>query len=44
VSELVHDPNRRQRYAFHPTGENLLVDVLVEPGGDVPAHVHPSQE
>lgn len=44
MTDLVHDPNRRQRYDFHPAGENLLVDIWVEPGGDVPAHVHPSQE
>jgi quercetin dioxygenase-like cupin family protein len=44
MTDLVHDPNRRQRYEFHPAGENLLVDIWVEPGGDVPAHVHPSQE
>ena len=44
MSELVHDPNRRQRYEFHPAGENLVVDISVEPGGDVPAHMHPAQE
>jgi quercetin dioxygenase-like cupin family protein len=44
MSELVHDPNRRQRYAFRPDGENLVVDVLAEPGSDIPAHAHPSQQ
>jgi quercetin dioxygenase-like cupin family protein len=44
MSQQVHDPNRRQRYEFHPEGENVIVDVWVEPGGDVPPHYHPSQE
>ena len=44
MPEPVHDPNRRQRYAFERDGENLIVDVRVAPGGDVPAHFHPAQE
>lgn len=44
MSEYVHDPNRRQRYAFRREGENLVVDVWVQPGGDVPTHVQPTQE
>jgi quercetin dioxygenase-like cupin family protein len=44
MSETIHDPNRRQRYAFRREGENLAVEVWVEPGGSVPTHLHPSQE
>jgi quercetin dioxygenase-like cupin family protein len=40
----VYDPNRRQHYEFHREGESLLVDIWVAPGGDAPAHFHPSQE
>ena len=42
--EEVWDPNRRQHYAFTREGENLVVDVRVQPGGDVPPHFHPAQE
>ena len=38
----VHDPSRRQRYAFRRAGEDLLVDVWVEPGGNQPLHFHPA--
>jgi mannose-6-phosphate isomerase-like protein (cupin superfamily) len=44
MSQLVHDPNRRQRYDFHPAGDDLIVEVSAEPGSDIPAHLHPSQE
>jgi quercetin dioxygenase-like cupin family protein len=44
MTDYVHDPNRRQRYAFSRDGENLLVEVWVQPGGDVPTHYHPSLE
>lgn len=40
----VHDPNRRQRYAFRRAREDLLVDVWAEPGGDQPLHFHPALE
>lgn len=40
----VHDPNRRQRYAFRRAREDLLVDVWVEPGGNQPLHFHPALE
>jgi quercetin dioxygenase-like cupin family protein len=46
-SEVVRDPARRQRYVFRRTGganEILEAEVWAEPGGDVPEHVHPSQE
>jgi quercetin dioxygenase-like cupin family protein len=44
MSEYVDDPVRRQRYAFHRDGENLIVDIWAQPGGDQPLHFHPSQE
>jgi quercetin dioxygenase-like cupin family protein len=44
MSEPIYDPNRRQRYAFRRDGENLFVEIWVEPGGSVPTHLHPSQE
>ena len=49
MDQLVHDPARRQRYAFRATapethGELLRVEVWASPGGDVPRHVHPRQE
>jgi hypothetical protein len=44
MSELVHDPVRRQRIGFSQVGDVLHADVWAAPGGDVPAHYHPSQE
>ena len=44
MTDYVHDPNRRQRYAFTRDGENLVVEIRAEPGGDVPSHLHPSLE
>lgn len=43
MTALVHDPVSRARYSFAPDGENLLVDCWIEPGGWLPAHVHPHQ-
>jgi quercetin dioxygenase-like cupin family protein len=40
----ITDPVHRVRYAFEPQGENLIVDTWVEPGGELPAHLHPRQE
>ena len=40
----VTDPVHRVRYSFQPDGENLIVDTWVEPGGGLPAHLHPRQE
>lgn len=42
--EPVYDPNRRQRYEFSREGENLIVEISVASGGDVPTHFHPAQE
>jgi quercetin dioxygenase-like cupin family protein len=44
MSELVHDPVRRQRLRFQPDGDVLHAEVWADAGGDVPAHRHPSQE
>jgi quercetin dioxygenase-like cupin family protein len=38
------DPVSRVRYAFEPQGENLIVYTWLEPGGGLPAHLHPRQE
>ena len=40
----VTDPVHRVRYSFQPDGENLIVDTWIEPGGGLPAHLHPRQE
>jgi quercetin dioxygenase-like cupin family protein len=40
----VSDPVHRVRYTFAPDGENLIVDTWLEPGGGLPAHMHPRQE
>ena len=44
MNELMHDPVRRQRIRFSQVGDVLHADVWAAPGGDVPAHFHPSQE
>ena len=44
TSERVFDPVHRARYAFHPDGENLVVDTWLEDGGGLPPHMHPNQE
>jgi quercetin dioxygenase-like cupin family protein len=44
MSELVHDPVRRQRLAFSRDGDVLRAEVWADPDGDVPAHYHPAQE
>ena len=44
TSEPVHDPVHRARHAFTPDGENLIVDTWLEPGGELPPHLHPRQE
>jgi quercetin dioxygenase-like cupin family protein len=43
-SEQIRDPVSRTRYAFEPQGENLIVYTWLEPGGGLPAHLHPRQE
>lgn len=44
MTELIHDPVRRQRLAFTREGEILHAEVFADPGGDVPPHFHPSQD
>ncbi len=44
TSEPVHDPVHRARHTFTPDGENLIVDTWLEPGGELPTHLHPVQE
>jgi quercetin dioxygenase-like cupin family protein len=44
MAEFIHDPVRRQRLAFSREGDILRAEVFADPGGDVPLHVHPSQE
>ncbi|MEA2467087.1 MAG: hypothetical protein QOJ57_1213 [Thermoleophilaceae bacterium] len=41
--EIVRDPVSKVRLAFEPRGEDLVVDVWLEPGGGLPAHLHPRQ-
>jgi quercetin dioxygenase-like cupin family protein len=43
MTEPIHDPVSRARYAFEPDGENLIVHVWIDPGGGLPAHLHPRQ-
>ena len=41
---MVEDPVRRQRYAFTPLEDGgVELDLEVDPGGDVPPHLHPRQ-
>lgn len=44
MAEFIHDPIRRQRLAFTRDGDILRAEVFADPGGDVPQHLHPSQE
>jgi quercetin dioxygenase-like cupin family protein len=41
---VTRDPVHRARYAFEPDGENVWVETWLEPGGVLPAHLHPRQE
>jgi quercetin dioxygenase-like cupin family protein len=40
----IHDPVSRVRQSFAIEGESLVVDSWLEPGGTLPAHLHPLQE
>jgi quercetin dioxygenase-like cupin family protein len=44
MTEQIRDPVSRVRMSFQPGGENLMVDLWLEPGGKLPAHFHPKQE
>jgi quercetin dioxygenase-like cupin family protein len=43
---LVEDPVLKQRLGFQPAedGKSVRVEMWVDPGGGVPAHVHPAVE
>jgi len=43
-SEPVHDPVHHARHAFTPDGDDMTVDTWLEPGGELPPHLHPRQE
>lgn len=43
-AEPVYDPVHGARHAFTPDGDNLIVDTWLEPGGELPPHVHPRQD
>jgi quercetin dioxygenase-like cupin family protein len=44
MTGVIHDPVTRLRMSFEPQGENLVVECWLEPGGGLPAHLHPRQE
>lgn len=44
MTETIRDPVSRVRMSFQPQGEDLIVDIWLEPGGGLPAHLHPRQE
>lgn len=44
MPDLVQDPVNRVRMAFERRGEDLVVDLWLEPGGGLPPHLHPQQE
>jgi quercetin dioxygenase-like cupin family protein len=48
AQKVVEDPGFKQRFSFSRTVEDgaevLLVEVWIDPGGGVPAHVHPVVE
>jgi mannose-6-phosphate isomerase-like protein (cupin superfamily) len=44
MTEQTYDPVHRVHYGFEPDGENLIVSTWIEPGGGLPAHLHPRQE
>jgi mannose-6-phosphate isomerase-like protein (cupin superfamily) len=43
LSEPIHDPVSRTRYAFTEDGDDLIVHCWLEPGGALPPHLHPRQ-
>jgi quercetin dioxygenase-like cupin family protein len=44
MPEQIRDPVTRVRQTFRMDGESLIVDNWLEPGGKLPAHLHPRQE
>jgi mannose-6-phosphate isomerase-like protein (cupin superfamily) len=43
MTDPTRDPVHKARYAFAPQGDDLVVHCWVEPGGALPAHLHPRQ-
>ncbi len=43
MAEQIRDSVSRVRMSFQPDGENLIVDVWLEPDGGLPPHLHPRQ-
>jgi mannose-6-phosphate isomerase-like protein (cupin superfamily) len=43
MTDPVRDPVHKVRYAFEPQGDDLIVHCWLEPGGRLPAHLHPRQ-
>ncbi len=44
MTEATRDPVHRARYLFHREGEDMVVETWLEPGGGLPAHMHPHQQ
>jgi quercetin dioxygenase-like cupin family protein len=44
MTDQVRDPVSGVRMSFQGDGEDLIVDLWLEPGGKLPAHWHPKQE
>lgn len=44
MPDQIRDPVSRVRQTFETQGESLIVDNWLEPGGRLPAHLHPQQE
>ena len=44
MAEAIRDPVSRVRQTFETRGDSLIVDNWLEPGGGLPAHLHPRQE
>ena len=42
--DWVHDPTFKMRHRFWRDGETLHVETVIDPGGGVTPHVHPSME
>jgi quercetin dioxygenase-like cupin family protein len=44
MSREIRDPVSRVRQRFETSGDSLIVDNWLEPGGGLPPHYHPRQE
>lgn len=43
MSDKHHDPVHGVTYEFTPRGEDMYVETVMEPGGGLPKHFHPTQ-